>query len=125
MCFAYIGGGFQNAISFYYSAPAVNPVINIWTGDNADGFMLKSVTLPSTPSDINTYGVDYCPFEVASITFDGVAQSVEFGGKTSDSFYRTHEFTCKMVIAIICFKTNSSTVHYTTHYTTCTHYITY
>lgn len=76
------GEGFSTGFSFWYSAPTEAGSFEVWSGLGGTGTRLALVDLPTTPlaGEAACGELPYCPFEVASTTFEGVAQSVVFIG---------------------------------------------
>jgi hypothetical protein len=77
-----LAGGFDNSLSFVYSAPEVGGSVGIWSGLDGTGTELASVVLPATGSgpDCPTFA---CLFVPVDLPFTGTAESVVFAG-TSD-----------------------------------------
>jgi PEP-CTERM motif len=80
-----VSAGFKTGFSFYYSAPLYAGSVTVWSGPDATGTELASITLPLTP-DGTTYGppcsslYDYCPWKPIGVSFSGTAESVNFSG---------------------------------------------
>lgn len=77
-----VPAGFTTGFSFYYSAVVYPGSVTVWSGLDATGTMLASLTLPVTPSGGApecTYGA-YCPWVPIGVTFSGTAMSVNFTG---------------------------------------------
>lgn len=78
-----VAGGFSQGLSFYYTAPFVGGVVNIWSGADATGSLLASLDLPTTGDGFAVAGclqTDFCPYTPISVTFAGLAGSVDFAG---------------------------------------------
>jgi len=72
-----VPAGFTGGFSFYYSPPSKTGFINVWSGPNATGTLLTSLTLPTTN---RCSSLAYCNWIPIGVSFAGVAQSVDFGG---------------------------------------------
>jgi hypothetical protein len=80
-----VAAGFTTGFSFLYTSPfTTGTFVSVWSGLNDTGTLLATITLPQTPpsSGPGCFGQPYCPYEVAGITFPGVAESADFGGVT-------------------------------------------
>ena len=78
-----VAGGFSQGLSFYYTAPYVGGVVNIWSGADATGSLLASLELPTTGDGFAVAGclqTNFCPYTPISVTFAGLAGSVDFAG---------------------------------------------
>jgi len=76
-----VSSGFQNQLTFFYSAPFSTGSVTIYDGPDATGNVLATATLPTTPLNgaPDPNGI-FSPFVGFSIPFNGVALSVAFGG---------------------------------------------
>ncbi len=73
-----VADGFTTAFSFFYASPFEQGTFSIFDGLNGSGNLLASLTLDTTPNpNCDTFT---CNFEIASLSFDGTARSVIFGG---------------------------------------------
>jgi hypothetical protein len=80
-----VPAGFTTGFSFEYTAPfTTGTFVNVWSGLDDSGTLLATIVLPETPpsSGPGCFGQPFCPYEVAGITFAGVAMSADFGGAT-------------------------------------------
>ena len=69
-----VAGGFTTGFSFDYADQVgFTGFVNVYSGLDATGTLLATITLPSTP---NPYSV----FVPIGVNFAGTAQSVDFGG---------------------------------------------
>lgn len=78
-----VAGGFNGALSFYYSAPFAGGAIDIWSGANGTGSLLATLALPTTPDSFDDAGclyTDFCPYAPITIAFAGTGRSVDFSG---------------------------------------------
>ena len=84
-----VAGGFTTGFSFFYSAVNEGGTVNVYSGLNATGTLLATLTLPLTPNDgggctglgaASNPGANFCPFLPFGVTFSGTAESVDFGG---------------------------------------------
>ncbi|HEY6292762.1 MAG TPA: PEP-CTERM sorting domain-containing protein [Terriglobia bacterium] len=78
-----VAGGFTTGFSFYYSAVVYPGYINVWSGLNDTGTLLASLDLGVTPEGGGTCNTAYCPWVPIGVSFDGTAQSVDFGGSAN------------------------------------------
>ncbi len=75
-----VSAGIVEGLSFYYAASQnVLDAVNIWSGPNATGTLLASASLFGNAA-IGCTEPAYCRFDLTSVRFAGVAQSVSFGG---------------------------------------------
>lgn len=74
-----VAPGFTDTLSFYYSNPNSASTITIHSGKNGTGKVLAVLELPQTPYQeaMDPTG-NLGPFVYASISFSGIAQSVDF-----------------------------------------------
>jgi hypothetical protein len=74
--------GFTTGFSFNYTAFSEGGTISVWSGLDGTGTELGSLVLGTTPStcDFSLYDADFCPFVPEGLTFDGVAESIDFNG---------------------------------------------
>jgi hypothetical protein len=76
-----IAAGFDTGFSFFYSSSTA-ATVNVYSGLNATGTLLGSIPL-SAQNNSNCIGDPsggFCNWTAASVTFAGVAQSIDFGG---------------------------------------------
>ena len=81
-----VASGFDTGFSFFYSAANVPGVVNVYSGLNATGDLLASLTLPVTGDGAGLpgcFGTNFCPYSSIGVTFAGTAFSVDFGGTTN------------------------------------------
>ena len=80
-----VPAGFNTGFSFFYTSPFFTGSVNVYSGLDATGSLLASLTLPVTPNG-TTFGPPcsgvyaYCPFLPFGVTFSGTAMSVDFTG---------------------------------------------
>ncbi|MEH1962053.1 MAG: PEP-CTERM sorting domain-containing protein [Nostoc sp.] len=78
--------GFDTGLSFFYSAVNKAGFVNIYSGVRATGDLLASIpylpltTFNGTPDPTG----EFSPFVPISISFSGIAKSVEFGGTKNE-----------------------------------------
>lgn len=74
-----VASGFIGTLSFYYANPNRASTITIHSGKNGTGEVLALLELPQTPYQqaMDPTG-NLGPFVYASISFSGIAQSVDF-----------------------------------------------
>jgi PEP-CTERM motif len=79
-----VAAGFTTGFSFFYSAANDPGSVNVWSGLNATGTLLATISLPVTANDgggcPTNPGANFCPFVADGVTFNGTAMSVDFGG---------------------------------------------
>jgi PEP-CTERM motif len=79
-----VPAGFTTGFSFYYSAANDPGTVNVWSGLDATGTLLATISLPVTANDGDgcptNPGANFCPFVADGVTFSGTAMSVDFGG---------------------------------------------
>ena len=73
--------GFVNGFSFYYAAINQPGFIRVYSGPEGTGEVLASLDLPVTERNgaPDPQG-EFSPFVPIGVTFDGIAQSIDFGG---------------------------------------------
>jgi hypothetical protein len=95
-----VAAGFDTGFSFAYSSPfGSGTSVNIFSGLNGTGDLLASALLPATPNGATAcggYNAQYCPFQNFSLSFSGLAKSVQFGGTPNQSAF--DDFTFGSVI---------------------------
>lgn len=76
-----LDAGFETGFSFFYSSINFEGSIEVYSGLNATGDVLASLTLPETPFNgaPDPTGA-FSPFVPLGVAFDGVARSIDFGG---------------------------------------------
>jgi len=74
-----VPAGFTTGFSFYYSAVFDPGTVNVWSGLDATGTLLASISLPLTPDGANECGASLCSFVADGEAFSGTALSVDFG----------------------------------------------
>ena len=75
-----VAGGFSDQLTFYYASNVnVLDAVNIYSGLNGSGMLLASASLFGNAS-LGCNDTAYCRFDLTSVKFAGVAQSVTFGG---------------------------------------------
>jgi hypothetical protein len=85
-----VAAGFTTGFSFNYSSPFDVGTVTVWSGLDATGTLLASLTLPSTPNGSGTTGCNghnYCPDLPFGVTFAGTAESVDFSGTANYIVY--------------------------------------
>jgi hypothetical protein len=84
--FMNVATGFQDGLSFVYSALRSGSV-SVFDGLDGAGNLLATLNLGPTPvadCDMGTYRAAHCPFVPADVAFAGVARSVAFQGAPND-----------------------------------------
>lgn len=73
--------GFDTGFSFYYSSMR-EAVVNVYSGLNATGDLLGSISLAALTNQTCTGDPngDNCAFSAAGVAFAGTARSIDFGG---------------------------------------------
>lgn len=75
-----VSAGMVDGLSFFYaSSQNVLDAVNIWSGPDATGTLLASASLFGNAA-VGCTESAYCRFDLTSVRFAGVAQSVSFGG---------------------------------------------
>ncbi len=78
--FMNVAAGFFGGLRFEYSSlDSVLDAVTIWSGLNGTGTLLASASLFGN-AGIGCTDTDFCRFDLTSVQFAGVAQSVNFGG---------------------------------------------
>jgi hypothetical protein len=77
--FMNVAAGFDTGFSFYYAAANTAGSINVYSGLNGTGTLLASLALPVNGSYCNGSAAYSC-WTPIGVAFDGIAQSVNFGG---------------------------------------------
>ena len=79
-----VAKGFVGILSFNYTSPFVVQTVNVWDGYSGSGKLLASLTLAMTPDGrvVNEcgFGIRYCPFVEADLSFAGVGRSISVTG---------------------------------------------
>ncbi len=78
-----VAAGFTTGFSFYYSAINAPGTVTVYSGADATGTVLATLSLPVTASQAGNAvcGSDqFCPFVPFGVTFSGTAMSVDFSG---------------------------------------------
>jgi len=76
-----VAAGFEDGFSFFYSSFNFTGSIDVYSGLNATGEILASLELPVTPfNGAPDPTGQFSPFLPIGVAFDGVAQSIDFGG---------------------------------------------
>ncbi|MBC7939760.1 MAG: PEP-CTERM sorting domain-containing protein [Chitinophagaceae bacterium] len=74
-----VASGFVDRVQFFYSSPQnVLDAVNIYSGLNATGTLLASVSLFGN-SQVACSGT-YCRFDLTSVRFAGIGKSISFDG---------------------------------------------
>jgi hypothetical protein len=75
-----VASGFSGQLTFWYSSSASTlDAVNIYSGLNSTGTLLASASLFGNAS-LGCTDTPFCRFDLTSVKFAGVAQSVNFGG---------------------------------------------
>ncbi len=73
--------GFTDGFSFFYSSINFQGSIVVYSGPEATGNVLATLVLPQTPfNGAPDPTGQFSPFVPIGVAFDGVAQSIDFGG---------------------------------------------
>ncbi|RLK50752.1 putative secreted protein with PEP-CTERM sorting signal [Alkalispirillum mobile] len=84
-----VAGGFETGFSFYYTS-SEQAFVNVYDEPDGQGNILQSLDLSQNWQDANctdTASTDFCNFNPVGVEFDGVAQSVDFGGTINQVGY--------------------------------------
>ncbi len=68
-----VPGGFSTGFSFYYTSPVYSGSVSVYSGLEATGTLLATLTLPQA-------GSGYGDWQSIGVNFSGTAESVDFGG---------------------------------------------
>ena len=82
-----VSGGFEGTLSFFYTNPNNPSKIYVYDGLNKTGNLLATLDLPLTPyngAPDPTGGLS--PFVQASVSFTGIAKSVDFGELANSAY---------------------------------------
>ncbi len=75
-----VASGFAGQLTFWYASSATTlDAVNIYSGLNSTGTLLASASLFGN-AKLGCSDTDFCRFDLTSVKFAGVAQSVNFGG---------------------------------------------
>ena len=77
-----VEGGFETGFSFYYSS-SEEAFVDVYSEPGGEGELLESLELSANWRDndcVTDVSIPYCNFDPVGVNFDGVAQSVDFGG---------------------------------------------
>lgn len=86
-----VPAGFSGGFSTYYSSPATSGTVTVYSGLDATGSVLGTLTLAQTPVDqssvdpITHFVNTYSTWKPVGVEFSGVAHSVDFRGATDIS----------------------------------------
>ncbi len=76
-----VAAGFDTGFSFFYSSFNFEGSIDVYSGLDATGDVLASLTLPTTPfNGAPDPTGQFSPFVPIGVSFDGIARSIDFGG---------------------------------------------
>jgi hypothetical protein len=87
-----VAGGFSGALGLTYSSISAPTTVNIYSGLNDTGSLLSSFTLASN-SDGCAAGSPACTWTVASQSFAGVAESVDFTSNAGNTLLTNFSIT--------------------------------
>ncbi|MGC3981035.1 MAG: VPLPA-CTERM sorting domain-containing protein [Steroidobacteraceae bacterium] len=73
-----VASGFAGLVSFYYSS-VVATTVNLYSGLNGTGTLLGTISLAANAQSNGCSDSALCYWSLASLSFDGVAQSLQFG----------------------------------------------
>lgn len=75
-----VAAGIVGNLSFQFSAgQSVANAVTVWSGLNGTGIALASTNLPANAS-AGCVDTAFCNFDIGTVVFDGIGQSVSFGG---------------------------------------------
>jgi hypothetical protein len=91
-----VAAGFSNSLSFYYTSRPIGPLettafVDLYTGVSGTGSLITRVLLPTpTPTEHeqrdcqgDVAGEELCFWVPITVTFNGIAKSVDFGGEAN------------------------------------------
>jgi len=82
-----VAGGFVDRLTFWYSSSqSTLDAVKIYSGLNGTGTLLASVSLFGN-ADLGCTGAAFCRFDLTSVRFAGVGQSVSFAGNLPNVLY--------------------------------------
>jgi hypothetical protein len=80
--------GFVDEVSFYYSAlNSALDVVTIYSGLNGSGNVLGSFSLSGNAQLGGCSDAAFCNWQRIALTFDGMGQSISFGGEAGNVAY--------------------------------------
>jgi hypothetical protein len=80
-----VAGGFTSELSLNYVTTLLTVRLAIWSGLDGTGDLLATLKLPANAVGCPDYGdAELCPFTLASVSFSGIARSVQFSGLAAD-----------------------------------------
>ncbi len=83
-----VASGFVDELSFYYSASSsAFDVVTIYSGLDASGSVLGSVSLTQNAQLDGCSDSPFCNWQRIALTFAGVGQSISFGGNAGNVAY--------------------------------------
>lgn len=74
-----VAGGFGQALTLSYSTTSYEAFVRVWSGENATGELLGTISLAALGGGDDADD-PYNVWTVASLSFDGIARSIDFGG---------------------------------------------
>ena len=83
-----VAAGFETGFSFFYTSSTA-ATVTVWSGLGGAGTLLGSLNLAAQYDDGcsgDPWG-DFCNWSTSGLAFDGVAQSINFGGTASQTAY--------------------------------------
>jgi len=88
-----VAAGFKETLSFYYTNPNGPAKIYIYDGLDKTGNLLATVDLPQTAyAGAPDPTGNLSPFVLISVSFDGIAKSVDFGDLANSAYIDDIEF---------------------------------
>jgi hypothetical protein len=80
------GVGFLDAVSFYFAA-LTDTTVSIWSDLNGTGSILGAFNLSANQGSCGSSDAALCHWDLASVSFSGVAHSVTFGDAAGDALF--------------------------------------
>ena len=85
----HVGGGFTGGFSFWYSS-STEASVSVYSGLDGAGALLASIDLAANFQDDGCTGDPtggFCHWDPVGVSFDGLAQSVDFSGTINQTAY--------------------------------------
>lgn len=83
-----LASGFDTGFSFYYSSNSSSATVSVWSELGATGSLLGSITFGNNLGNCSgDPSGNYCNWDIGSISFAGIAKSIDFGGTANFIIY--------------------------------------
>jgi hypothetical protein len=87
-----VADGFFSSVSFYYSSTAATTV-SLFSGLNGTGDLIGTISLSANAQQNGCSDSPFCFWSLASLTFNGVAHSIQFGDTAGNTGFDDVSFT--------------------------------